>query len=206
VLPIKAPPGFIIARCAEPACCTSCAPMGGTLLEHGIRRLQPKPHQLSDRTRGAELPAGQDRKREVAASDLKLPTLSFTSDASAFKSSDFFIVTVAVSIVTVAVPIDRARQPDLRAMLAASRQVWSALKKGDIVVHESTVYPSAIEEECIGALKLPTPLSSLSPMIIYRGRLATRTPVLRDGSGLVLDVKMKLNRASKPEGIELWRL
>jgi UDP-N-acetyl-D-glucosamine/UDP-N-acetyl-D-galactosamine dehydrogenase len=55
--------------------------------------------------------------------------------------------------VTVPTPIDDARRPDLGAMIAASRSVGAALKKGDIVVYESTVYPGAVEEECIPVLE-----------------------------------------------------
>jgi UDP-N-acetyl-D-glucosamine/UDP-N-acetyl-D-galactosamine dehydrogenase len=99
-----------------------------------------------DSVRIKELKAGLDRTREVAATDLKLPTLSFASDAAAFRASDFFIVTVPT-------PIDGARRPDLGAMLEASRQVGAALKKGDIVVYESTVYPGAVEEECVPILE-----------------------------------------------------
>jgi UDP-N-acetyl-D-galactosamine dehydrogenase len=56
------------------------------------------------------------------------------------KHCDFYIVTVPT-------PIDDARRPDLRAMIAASRSVGAALKKEDIVVYESTVYPGAVEKK-----------------------------------------------------------
>jgi UDP-N-acetyl-D-galactosamine dehydrogenase len=98
-----------------------------------------------DQTRILELKAGQDRTREVKVSDLKFPSLRFTSDASELGASDFFIVTVPT-------PIDEARRPDLSAMFAASKSVGSVLKKGDIVVYESTVYPGAVEEECLPIL------------------------------------------------------
>ncbi|MGB9115062.1 nucleotide sugar dehydrogenase [Bradyrhizobium sp.] len=99
-----------------------------------------------DQTRVRELRAGQDRTREVETSDLKLPSLSFTSEAGALQSADFFIVTVPT-------PIDAARRPDLGAMLEASRLVGASLKRGDIVVYESTVYPGAVEEECMPILE-----------------------------------------------------
>jgi UDP-N-acetyl-D-galactosamine dehydrogenase len=99
-----------------------------------------------DATRVQELRAGQDRTREVLISDLKLASLSFTSEVAEIKASDFFIVTVPT-------PIDRARRPDLGALLEASRQVGAALGQGDIVVYESTVYPGAIEEECVPILE-----------------------------------------------------
>jgi UDP-N-acetyl-D-galactosamine dehydrogenase len=100
----------------------------------------------TDQTRILELKAGRDRTREVEVSDLKLSSLSFTSEPAAFQASDFFIVTVPT-------PIDAARRPDLSAMFEASRMIGSALKKGDIVVYESTVYPGAVEEECVPILE-----------------------------------------------------
>ncbi len=54
---------------------------------------------------------------------------------------------------TVPTPIDSARRPDLGAMLAASATVGAMLKKGDIVVYESTVYPGTVEEECVPVLE-----------------------------------------------------
>jgi UDP-N-acetyl-D-glucosamine/UDP-N-acetyl-D-galactosamine dehydrogenase len=99
-----------------------------------------------DQTRVRELRAGKDRTREVETSDLKLPSLSFTSEVAAFQASDFFIVTVPT-------PIDGTRRPDLASMFEASRMVGAALKKGDIVVFESTVYPGAVEEECVPILE-----------------------------------------------------
>jgi UDP-N-acetyl-D-galactosamine dehydrogenase len=99
-----------------------------------------------DQTRIRELIAGQDRTREVESSDLKLASLTVTGEATGLSDSDFFIVTVPT-------PIDGARRPDLGAMFEASRLVGAALKRGDIVVYESTVYPGAVEEECVPILE-----------------------------------------------------
>jgi UDP-N-acetyl-D-galactosamine dehydrogenase len=106
-----------------------------------------------DETRVAELRAGRDRTREVETADLKLPSLRFTNEVAAFQSCDFFIVTVPT-------PIDGARRPDLGAVFEASRLVGAALKKGDIVVYESTVYPGAVEEECVPILEQHSGLKS----------------------------------------------
>jgi len=94
-----------------------------------------------DSTRVAELRQGVDRTREVSAEVLKSSGLSVTDDPAALKAADFFIVTVPT-------PIDDALAPDLSAVHAASRTVGSALKRGDIVVYESTVYPGCTEDEC----------------------------------------------------------
>src|SRR5215469_8783646 len=86
----------------------------------------------------AELVAFNDRTREVGPDDLRTPNFHFTTEPKELRSADFFIVTVPT-------PIAEANRPDLRALLAASRMVGGALKKGDIVVYESTVYPVATE-------------------------------------------------------------
>ncbi|MCG2632700.1 nucleotide sugar dehydrogenase [Bradyrhizobium sp. WYCCWR 13023] len=94
-----------------------------------------------DAGRVKELQKGEDRTREVEPSDLKAATLAFTNDPLAISGADFFIVTVPT-------PIDEARRPDLSAMLKASELVGGVLKRGDVVVYESTVYPGAVEEDC----------------------------------------------------------
>ncbi|HWK96675.1 MAG TPA: nucleotide sugar dehydrogenase [Pseudolabrys sp.] len=94
----------------------------------------------------AELQSGRDRTLEVDAADLRHPNLIFSADDSALAKADFFIVTVPT-------PIDEARRPDLGAMLSASRTVAKYLKRGDIVVYESTVYPGACEEDCLPVLE-----------------------------------------------------
>lgn len=106
-----------------------------------------------DQKRIAELREGHDRTHEVDASDLHHPCLSFTHDTKAFGASDFYIVTVPT-------PIDDARQPDLSAMFAASRTVAGVLQKGDIVVYESTVYPGAVEEDCVPILEKASGLTA----------------------------------------------
>lgn len=94
----------------------------------------------------AELKAGRDRTGEVAAAALGQPGLLYSDDAAALTAADFFIVAVPT-------PVDRANRPDLGALLGASRTVGQALKPGDIVVYESTVYPGATEEDCVPVLE-----------------------------------------------------
>jgi UDP-N-acetyl-D-glucosamine/UDP-N-acetyl-D-galactosamine dehydrogenase len=100
----------------------------------------------TDSARISELKAGRDRTREVEPGDLAVSKVVFTSDAGELSAADFFIVTVPT-------PIDQARRPDLTALLRASTTVGKALKKGDIVVYESTVYPGATEEDCVPVLE-----------------------------------------------------
>ena len=99
-----------------------------------------------DALRVAELRAGHDRTHEVDDADLTQVDILFTSDADDLGSADFHIIAVPT-------PIDEAKRPDLRPLLSASRSVGPKLKRGDIVVYESTVYPGATEEECVPVLE-----------------------------------------------------
>jgi UDP-N-acetyl-D-galactosamine dehydrogenase len=145
-----------------------------------------------DASRIRELGEGLDHTREVEASDLKHPSLRFTCDAGDLGASDFFIVTVPT-------PIDEARQPDLRAMFEASRLVGAVLKKDDIVVYESTVYPGTVEEECTPILAQRSGLTAgvdfnvgYSPERINPGdkqhRLETITKVVSAQNQETLDI------------------
>jgi UDP-N-acetyl-D-galactosamine dehydrogenase len=99
-----------------------------------------------DRKRIDELRSGYDRTREVAAADLGQAMLRYEHDPASLAEADFYIVTVPT-------PIDGTRRPDLSALLLASDTVGKVIKRGDIVVYESTVYPGAIEEECLPVLE-----------------------------------------------------
>ena len=98
-----------------------------------------------DHNRVDELRSGRDRTLEVTPADLEQKTLRFEHEPSRLADADFYIVTVPT-------PIDGAHRPDLGAILSASDTVGKVLKRGDIVVYESTVYPGAIEEECLPIL------------------------------------------------------
>jgi len=63
------------------------------------------------------------------------------------------IFKASVFIITVPTPVDTQKKPDLSALLTASRTVGAALKKGDLVIYESTVYPGCTEEDCVPVLE-----------------------------------------------------
>ena len=95
----------------------------------------------------SELSSGVDHTLEVSEEELAEATkLSYSSDINALKECNFFIVTVPT-------PIDAYKQPDLTPLIKASEAIGGVLKKGDIVVYESTVYPGATEEVCIPVLE-----------------------------------------------------
>jgi UDP-N-acetyl-D-galactosamine dehydrogenase len=99
-----------------------------------------------DRRRIEELSSGHDRTGEVEAAALATPGLRFSADPADLAAADFYIVTVPT-------PIDASKQPDLEPLRQASATIGAALKKGDIVVYESTVYPGVTEDVCVPVLE-----------------------------------------------------
>ena len=98
-------------------------------------------------SRIAALIAGSDHTLEVSDEELAEAThLRYSSDIQVLKDCNFFIVTVPT-------PIDDFKQPDLTPLINASKAIGTLLKKDDIVVYESTVYPGATEEVCIPVLE-----------------------------------------------------
>jgi UDP-N-acetyl-D-glucosamine/UDP-N-acetyl-D-galactosamine dehydrogenase len=100
----------------------------------------------TDSRRIDELRNNFDRTREVAGQDIAAAGVVFTSATNDLRAADFYIVTVPT-------PIDSAHAPNLSMVLDASRTVGGALKRGDIVVYESTVYPGATEDACVPVLE-----------------------------------------------------
>ncbi|MGP1691426.1 MAG: nucleotide sugar dehydrogenase, partial [Giesbergeria sp.] len=95
----------------------------------------------------AELQSGRDSTLEVEPHQLaEASHLRFGSDAEALKACQVFIVTVPT-------PVDQANRPNLTPLIKASETVGNALKSGDLVIYESTVYPGATEEVCVPVLE-----------------------------------------------------
>lgn len=98
-------------------------------------------------SRITDLQAGLDHTLEVSGDELAAsPRLSFSCDLNTLASCNFYIVTVPT-------PIDDYKQPDLTPLIKASETIAKVLKKDDVVVYESTVYPGATEEDCIPVLE-----------------------------------------------------
>ncbi len=94
-----------------------------------------------------ELRNGQDHTLETSPEELQQAShLSYTTQIDDLQTCNFFIVTVPT-------PIDQYKQPDLTPLVKASESIGRVLKKGDVVVYESTVYPGASEEVCIPVLE-----------------------------------------------------
>jgi UDP-N-acetyl-D-galactosamine dehydrogenase len=98
-------------------------------------------------SRIGELKDGFDRTREVTTGEISSAhLLNFSSDPDSLYDASYFIVTVPT-------PIDDFKQPDLSPLVSASETVGRVLKKGDIVIYESTVYPGCTEEVCVPVLE-----------------------------------------------------
>jgi UDP-N-acetyl-D-galactosamine dehydrogenase len=133
----------------------------------------------------AELKAGHDRTRELTHKELAAASqLVFSNDLDVLRQATTFIVTVPT-------PVDSSNRPDLTPLVKASETVGRVLKKGDIVIYESTVYPGATEEECVPVLERVSGLKyntdffcGYSPERIVPGdKVNTLTTIMKITSG-----------------------
>jgi len=100
-----------------------------------------------DKKRIKELKSGIDKNLEITKKELrKIKRIKFTSSIEDLKLANFFIITVPT-------PVDKFKKPDLKPLLGASKMVGRLIKKEDIVIYESTVYPGCIEEQCVPLLE-----------------------------------------------------
>lgn len=100
-----------------------------------------------NQNRVAELQSGQDVTLETSSQELRDAVhLSYTADVNDIKTCDIYIITVPT-------PIDEYKRPDLTPLEKSSETIGKILKKGDIVIYESTVYPGATEEVCVPILE-----------------------------------------------------
>jgi len=123
---------------------------------------------------------GQDSTLEVSENELGEATnLSFTTDPADLAEANIYIVTVPT-------PIDAHKRPDLTPLVKASETLGKVLKRGDIVIYESTVYPGATEEDCVPVLERVSGLifnkdffAGYSPERINPGDKTHRLPDIR---------------------------
>jgi UDP-N-acetyl-D-glucosamine/UDP-N-acetyl-D-galactosamine dehydrogenase len=128
----------------------------------------------------AELKRFRDSTREAEPKELRAARkLSCTDDISALKKCNVFIVTVPT-------PIDRHNQPDLHPIESATRMLGGVLKRGDVVIYESTVYPGCTEEIAVPILKAESGLKynrdffcGYSPERINPGDKQHRLPTIK---------------------------
>ena len=106
---------------------------------HDTRGMDLKPSRIE------QLRSGVDVTREMDPDVLRAANMIFTSDISDLADCNVFIVTVPT-------PVDQAKRPDLGPLLGATRAVAGVLKRGDVVIYESTVYPGVTEDVCAPVL------------------------------------------------------
>jgi UDP-N-acetyl-D-galactosamine dehydrogenase len=94
-----------------------------------------------------DLNSGIDKNLEFNKKELQsLKKLNFTNSVEDLKSANCFIITVPT-------PIDKFKKPDLKPLFNASELIGKIIKKGNLIIYESTVYPGCIEEECVPILE-----------------------------------------------------
>ena len=100
-----------------------------------------------NKNRIEELTSGIDKNLEFSKNELQSSKqINFTNNVEDVKSANCFIVTVPT-------PVDKFNKPNLKPLLKASEMISHNIKKGDLIIYESTVYPGCIEEECVPILK-----------------------------------------------------
>lgn len=146
----------------------------------------------TDPARVDELRRAEDRTRELDAARLARARWRLTGDSRGLRDADIVIVTVPT-------PVTAANVPDMGCLVAASRAVGAAMKRGAIVVYESTVYPGATEDVCLpelrraSALRYPEDFAiGYSPERVNPGDKVHR-----------LDNTTKIVAADRPEVLEL---
>lgn len=142
-----------------------------------------------------ELMKGHDRTLETSDKDLKeAVNLKYTTNIEDTRKCNYYIITVPT-------PIDHHKRPDLTPLIKASETVGKVLKKGDIVIYESTVYPGATEEDCVPVMEKFSGLKfnedfycGYSPERINPGdKVHTVTKILKVTSGSTPEVADKVN-------------
>lgn len=147
-----------------------------------------------------ELLDGYDRTLELDSSELKIlcHTMQFTSELQLLQSCNVFIITVPT-------PIDESNRPDLSPLVLSSRAIATLLKKDDIVIYESTVYPGVTEEICVPELERVSGLQfnqdffcGYSPERINPGdKEHTVTKILKVTSGSTPKIAQKVDALYK---------
>jgi UDP-N-acetyl-D-galactosamine dehydrogenase len=99
-----------------------------------------------DKKRIDQLKLGIDKNLEFTKNEIKLKKIYFTNNKKNLKFGNCFIITVPT-------PIDKFKRPDLKPLLSSTEIIGKIMKKGDLVIYESTVYPGCIEEECVPILE-----------------------------------------------------
>lgn len=153
-----------------------------------------------------ELNSGHDHTLEVEDDLLKSVIVEKNADLGLYNTNQLAeIADCNIFIITVPTPIDEDQNPDLTPLVKASETVGSVLKKGDIVIYESTVYPGATEEDCVPVLEWKSDLRynedfycGYSPERINPGdKEHTVTKILKVTSGSTPEIAERVDQLYK---------
>tara|TARA_B100001113_G_C21114106_1_gene624618 strand:+ start:561 stop:1844 length:1284 start_codon:yes stop_codon:yes gene_type:complete len=160
-----------------------------------------------NKKRISELMIGLDSTLEVANDTLKSVLINENSDSNGLFCTNILdkIKDSNIYIITVPTPVDKNNKPVLTPLMNASEKVGSVLKRGDIVIYESTVYPGATEEDCVPVLEKVSGLKfnidfyvGYSPERINPGdKEHTIEKILKVTSGSTSEVGQRVNELYK---------
>ncbi len=154
-----------------------------------------------DNIRVAELDNGIDRTNEADLNSMQQAIKGTTGAGLSFSSNGKDLNTCNIFIVTVPTPIDQFKKPDLSPLLKATTMLGKILKRGDIVIYESTVYPGCTEEDCVPVLEKTSGLTfnqdfycGYSPERINPGdKVNTLTKIKKVTSGSTPAISEEIN-------------
>lgn len=148
-----------------------------------------------------ELELGSDKTLEVSELELNAALSKKKSNCLIFTNEDSDIASANIFIVTVPTPVDKNNRPILIPLIDASKTIGKLLKKGDIVIYESTVYPGVTEDECVPILEIESGLTfnkdfycGYSPERINPGdKKRTLTKIKKVTSGSTPEIAQRIN-------------
>ncbi|MCX2453395.1 nucleotide sugar dehydrogenase [Pedobacter sp. PLR] len=155
-----------------------------------------------DRTREADLEELQQVLQSAAVNTAMQSNMEIQNTGLAFSCTTADLESCQIYIVTVPTPINRFKAPDLQPLLKASAMIGRVLKKGDIVIYESTVYPGCTEEDCVPVLEQYSGLKfnedffcGYSPERINPGdRINTLTKIKKVTSGSTPEIAEQIDQ------------
>jgi len=149
-----------------------------------------------------ELNSGHDHTLEVEDKELRSVLLGKDAEIGLYNTADLTEISDCnIYIVTVPTPVDKDNRPDLSPLLGASKMIGSILKKDNLVIYESTVYPGCTEEDCVPELEKASELTfnkdffcGYSPERINPGdKINTLTTIMKVTSGSNSEVAIRVN-------------
>lgn len=145
-----------------------------------------------DASRVNELKKHFDRTQQISKEDLDSPDLTFHCEIGALKKADIYIITVPT-------PLDAFKNPDISHLIDASKMIAPLLQKNNIVIYESTTYPTCTQSECVPILEAHSSLKyNLDFFVGYSPERINPSDPLRK----ITDIQ-KITSGSTPESAQI---